>query len=73
MRARLAAPLHKRHARAELARCSLHVDPDGVQWATLHARQGSGMLRGLVETDALALLPEDAREFAEGDIVLLWP
>jgi molybdopterin molybdotransferase len=73
MHARLAATLHKRHARAELARCSLHVDGDGVMWATLHARQGSGMLRGLAETDALALLPEGAREYVEGDTVLLWP
>ncbi|MGH8145217.1 MAG: molybdopterin molybdotransferase MoeA [Rhodanobacteraceae bacterium] len=72
-RARLAAALHKRHARAELARCSLHTDADGVQWATLHAKQGSGMLRGLAETDALALLPEGVHEFAEGDIVMLWP
>lgn len=72
-RARLDAPLHKRHARAEFARCSLRLDDEGVQWATLHAKQGSGMLRGLAETDALALLPEDAREFAAGDIVTLWP
>jgi len=71
--ARLAASLHKRHARAELTRCSLHVDGDGVRWATPHAKQGSGMLRGLVETDALALLPEGTREYAEGDIVVLWP
>lgn len=72
-KARLAGPLAKRHARAELARCSLHVDGDGVQWATLHAKQGSGMLRGLAEADALALLPEDAREFARGDVVTIWP
>jgi hypothetical protein len=31
------------------------------------------MLRGLAETDALALLPEGARDFACGDVVLLWP
>jgi molybdopterin molybdotransferase len=72
-RARLDAPLHKRHPRAEFARCSLRVDGEGVQWATPHAKQGSGMLRGLAETDALALLPEGTREYAEGDIVLLWP
>ncbi|MBU6477013.1 MAG: molybdopterin molybdotransferase MoeA [Xanthomonadaceae bacterium] len=72
-RARLDAPLHKRHARAEFARCSLRVDDEGVQWARPHAKQGSGMLRGLAETDALALLPEDAREYAEGDVVMLWP
>jgi molybdopterin molybdotransferase len=72
-RARLAAPLHKRHARAEFARCSLRSDEQGVLWATLHAKQGSGMLRGLAESDALALLPEDAHEFAKGDVVMLWP
>ncbi|MBS0382646.1 MAG: molybdopterin molybdotransferase MoeA [Proteobacteria bacterium] len=72
-RARLAAPLHKKHPRAEFARCSLHTDAEGVQWATLHAKQGSGMLRGLAETDALALLPEGVREFAAGDVVMLWP
>jgi molybdopterin biosynthesis enzyme len=31
------------------------------------------MLRGLVESDALVLLPEEAHELAEGDIVTLWP
>lgn len=72
-RARLAAPLHKRHARAEFARCSLRSDDEGVLWATLHARQGSGMLRGLAESEALALLPEGAHEFAKGDVVMLWP
>jgi molybdopterin molybdotransferase len=71
--ARLDAPLHKRHARTEFARCSLHVDDEGVQWATLHAKQGSGMLRGLAETDALALLPEGEREYRYGDVVTLWP
>ena len=72
-RARLGAPLHKRHARAEFARCSLRSDDRGVLWATLHAKQGSGMLRGLAEAETLALLPEDARDYAEGDIVILWP
>ena len=73
VRARLDAPLHKRHARAEFLRCSVHTDEDGMQWATPHAKQGSGMLRGLAETDDLALLPEDARDFARGDVVVLWP
>ncbi|MGH8192631.1 MAG: molybdopterin molybdotransferase MoeA [Rhodanobacteraceae bacterium] len=72
-RARLDSPVHKLHARAELARCSLRTDADGVLWATPHAKQGSGMLRGLAETDALALLPEGARNFAAGDVVTLWP
>jgi molybdopterin molybdotransferase len=72
-RARLDAPLHKRHPRAEFARCKLHGDAEGVQWATLHASQGSAMLRGLVESDVLALLPEGEREYQRGDVVTLWP
>lgn len=72
-RARLDAPLNKRHPRAEFARCSLRTDDDGVQWATLHAKQGSAMLRGLAETDALALLPEGEKEYRRGDVVVLWP
>lgn len=72
-RARLSAPLRKRHGRAELARCSLHTDEHGVLWATLHAKQGSGMLRGLAETEALALLPEGARDYRQGDVITLWP
>ena len=73
VRTRLDAPLHKRHPRAEFARCSLRIDDEGVQWAALHAKQGSGMLRGLAETDALALLPEGEKEYRRGDVVMLWP
>jgi molybdopterin molybdotransferase len=73
LRARLTAPLHKRHARAEFARCSLHVDDTGVQRVSVHAKQGSGMLRGLAETDALALLPEGEKDYQRGDVVTLWP
>jgi len=51
----------------------LHVDNEGVQWASVHAKQGSGMLRGLAETDALAFLPEDEKEYRRGDVVTLWP
>lgn len=72
-RARLAEPVHKRHARAEFARCALHCDADGVQWVTPHARQGSHMLRGLAESDALALLPEGEKDYRRGDVVTLWP
>jgi len=72
-RARLDAPLHKRHGRAEFLRCSVHTDEEGVQWATAHAKQGSGMLRGLAETAALALLPEGEMDYQRGDVVMLWP
>lgn len=70
--ARLAGPVSKQYARAELLRCALHCDDQGVLWATPHLQQGSGMLRGLVESDALALLPEDARILERGAVVTLW-
>jgi len=72
-RARLAQPLHKKHARTELLRCALATDAEGVSWATPHAKQGSAMLSGLAESDALALVPEDVRELERGAIVTLWP
>ena len=72
-RARLAEPAHKKHARAELLRCALSCDAEGVLWATPHRKQGSGMLRGLVESDALVLLPEDARDLDRGAVVTVWP
>lgn len=72
-RARLSAPVHKKHARAELLRCALICDEEGVLWVTPHAKQGSGMLRGLSESDALALLPEAPHDFKKGDVVTLWP
>ncbi|MGH8234004.1 MAG: molybdopterin molybdotransferase MoeA [Rhodanobacteraceae bacterium] len=72
-RARLGTPLQKRHVRAELTRCAVRTDEDGVLWAIPHAKQGSGMLRGLAETEALALLPEGTRDYRRGDVVTLWP
>ncbi|MBS0432099.1 MAG: molybdopterin molybdotransferase MoeA [Proteobacteria bacterium] len=72
-RARLSETVRKGHARAELLRCALATDSEGVLWATPHARQGSGMLRGLAESDALALLPEECMELERGEGVTLWP
>lgn len=72
-RARLAAPFEKRRDGAELVRCALTTDAEGVQWAAPHAKQGGAMLRGLADARALALLPEGARRYARGDVVTLWP
>ena len=33
---------------------------------------GTALPQGVAETDALALLPEDARDFIRGDVVVLW-
>ena len=73
LRAKLSEPVHKKHARAELLRCSLASDSEGVLWATPHPQQGSHMLRGLSESDALALLPEEARGLDHGAVVAVWP
>lgn len=72
-RARLATSVNKKHARAELLRCTLNSDDEGVLWAMPHVQQGSGMLRGLVESDALVWLPEDAHMYERGAVVTLWP
>jgi molybdopterin molybdotransferase len=73
LRARLRTGIDKRHARAEFQRARLQCDENAVLWAIPHAKQGSGMLRGLAEADALILLPERERAFAVGDIVEVLP
>jgi molybdopterin molybdotransferase len=69
LRARLALPVDKRHARAEFQRARLASDAQGGLWATPETRQGSGMLRGVAEADALIALPEGAHTFSAGDVV----
>lgn len=69
LRARLAQAIDKRHARAEFQRARLSCDDDGCLHATAFARQGSGMLRGVAEADALIVLPEGARNFGAGEVV----
>ena len=69
LRARLAQPVDKRHARAEFLRARLASDAQAQLWATPETRQGSGMLRGVAEADALIVLPEGAHAFSAGDVV----
>ena len=69
LRARLALPIDKRHSRAEFQRARLACDAQGGLWATPQTRQGSGMLRGVAEADALVVLPEGAYAFGAGDVV----
>jgi len=71
--ARLAAPIRKSHARLEFLRGRLDSRKDGTLWATPHDKQGSGMQRGMVEADALIVVPEDARELAQGEVVEVLP
>ncbi|MDE2257458.1 MAG: molybdopterin molybdotransferase MoeA [Xanthomonadaceae bacterium] len=73
LRARLRNSIDKRHARAELQRARLECDAQAMLWATSHAKQGSGMLRGVAEADALIVLPEGERCFAAGELVDVLP
>ena len=73
LRARLALPIDKRHARAEFQRARLASDAQAQLWATPQTRQGSGMLRGVAEADALIVLPEGAHAFSAGDVVDVLP
>ncbi len=71
--AQLTEPVSKRHARAEFQRARLECDATGQLHVTALRKQGSGMLRGAADADALILLPEDGREFPAGDVVRVLP
>lgn len=66
---RLATPIDKRHARAEFLRARLESREDGSLWAWPLQRQGSGMLRGVAEGDALLVIDEGPRRLEAGAVV----
>lgn len=68
-RARLAVPLRKKHDRTEYLRARLECGDDGVLRATPVERQGSGMMAGVAEADALIVVPEHVQALVEGDVV----
>ena len=51
----------------------LETRHDGSLWVTSFAKQGSGVLRSVAEADALIVVPETARELAEGSVVEVLP
>ena len=67
--ARLGAPIRKKHDRTEFLRARLESRDDGLLRATAVEQQGSGMLRGVAESDCLIVLPEAARTLDAGDVV----
>lgn len=71
--ARLAAPVSKRHDRTEFMRARTRSHADGTLWATALPKQGSGMLRGIADADALIVVPEHARELDSGVVVEIMP
>jgi molybdopterin molybdotransferase len=72
-KARLATPIRKGHNRCEFLRARIEARDDGAWWATPLQKQGSGMLRGVVEADALIVVPEEVRELAVGAVVEVLP
>lgn len=73
LRARLKQTVHKSHTRTEFQRAHVECDEAGVLWATSLKQQGSGMLRGVAEANALIVLPEAAREYAPGEVLEILP
>jgi molybdopterin molybdotransferase len=68
-RAKLAMPVRKKHERTEYLRARLESGSDGALCATPVERQGSGMMAGVAEADALVVVPEGAQTANEGDVV----
>lgn len=71
--AKLGAPLVQRHGRTEFLRARLASNTDGQLVATPLTKQGSGMLRGAADADALIVVPEQTRALDAGDVVRLLP
>jgi molybdopterin molybdotransferase len=72
-RARLVAPYAKTHDRTTFLSAHVDTDEHGQLRARLLDRQGSGMLRGVAEANALVVVGEDVRELAAGDVVDVLP
>lgn len=71
--ARLGEAIHKRHDRTEFMRARLESTTDGFLSASALPKQGSGMLHGMVEANALIVVPEQARQLDIGEIVRVLP
>jgi len=58
LRARLLAPLDKRHPRREFVRAQLHCDEAGVLWADPNPATGSHRLQAAATSNALVVVPD---------------
>lgn len=67
--ARLAETASKHHDRLEFRRARLHIDEQGIQRAHLHAALSSGVLRSVVESNALVILEAERHQWNAGDVV----
>lgn len=69
----LAAPLRKSHARLEWRRGTLVGAPDGRRRIHPHTATGSGMLRGVAESNALFRIEAETRLLGAGAVVEVLP
>jgi molybdopterin molybdotransferase len=69
----LVAPLRKSHGRLEWRRGLLSNAVDGRRLILPHAAQGSGMLRGVAESNALLRIDADTRALGAGAVVEVLP
>jgi molybdopterin molybdotransferase len=72
-RAKLDAPIRKKHERMEFLRARLSCDGEATLRAIAVERQGSGQLGGVAEANALIVFPESAMSLAAGDVVDVLP
>jgi molybdopterin molybdotransferase len=73
MRARLTAPIDKRHARREFMRGRLHVDDEGVLRVEPDAATGSHRLLAAARSDALIVVGEGAAQLPVDSIMDVLP
>lgn len=69
----LARPLHKSHRRLEWRRGVLQQAADGRRTIQAHEALGSGMLRGVAESNALFRIDADVRALGRGALVEVIP
>ncbi len=67
--AQLSSTISKTHERTEFMRAVCEVRDDGTLWAAPVSRQGSSMIRGLIEANALIVVPEQSGMIEVGSIV----
>lgn len=73
LKARLAMPIRKNHARLEFMRGNLSCDEEGRLQVAPNPAVASNRLRAAADANALIQLPEGAHEYAAGDLVTVLP
>ena len=67
--ARLTTAIDKRHDRTEFLRAACTAGEDGTLWVTPMQGQGSAMLRGMIDANALIVVAEACRRIEAGEPV----